>query len=220
MNIDYSEKLKTHLAEESELYPRNDIGIARLFYDIHREQICYVVESKSWYAYDGRRWVKDEGGLSVMEHCKGFAQALARFAEANDDGSEKIKAFVKYATGFHGRKRREGLLSDARSVAPKSLADFDRGMMLLNCWNGTLDLKESVLKPHRAEDYITKLARVKYVQTASCPRWNSFINEVMCDDADTAVFLQKALGYVLTGDTSLECFLSCTATQRAMEKQH
>jgi len=212
MNIDYSEELKTHLAGNSELYPRNDIGIARLFYDIHREQIwsfvtaCYVVELKSWYAYDGRRWVKDEGGLSVMKHCKNFAQALAAFAEANDDGSVEGKAFVKYAMGFHGRKRREGLLSDARSVAPKSLGNFDRGMMLLNCWNGTLDLKALTLKPHRAEDYITKLARVKYVQTATCPRWDSFISEVMCGDADTAVFLQKALSYALTGDTSLECF--------------
>ena len=28
----------------------------------------------------------------------------------------------------------------------------------------------------------------------------------MCGDPDTAAFLQKALGYALTGDTSFDCF--------------
>jgi putative DNA primase/helicase len=165
-----------------------------------------VVESKTWYSYTGKRWVKDEGGLWVMERCKEFAQAYRKYAESLDDGSEESKAFIKYATGFHTRRKREGLLSDARSIAPKSIANFDRDRMLLNCINGTLSLKDFDLKPHNAGDYITKITRVKYDHTAKCTRWEKFVDEVMCGDADTAVFLQKALGYALTGDTTLECF--------------
>jgi hypothetical protein len=35
-----------------------DSGIARLFYDLHSDVIRYVVEVKTWFAYDGRQWVK------------------------------------------------------------------------------------------------------------------------------------------------------------------
>ena len=180
--------------------------MAQLFFDLHSEQICYVVESKSWYAYDGRRWVKDEAKLVVMERCKDFVQALIKFAKSKDDESQEAKAFIKYASGFHGRTRREGLLSDARSVAPMSLAVFDANRYLLNCQNGTLDLKSFTLKPHCAGDYITKMARVKYDISTKCSRWDLFISEVMCGDSEMVNFLQKALGYALTGDTSLECF--------------
>ena len=144
--------------------------------------------------------------MFVMEKCKDFVQAFVKYAESRNDGNEKNEDFVKYAAGFHTRRKREGLLSDARSVAPKSLSDFDCDKMLLNCQNGTFSMKDFCLKPHRPEDYITKIARVKYDHTAVCTRWEQFIDEVMCGDTATAAFLQKAFGYALTGDTSLECF--------------
>lgn len=187
-------------------YRHNDIGMARLFYDLHNAAICYIIEAKTWYIYRGRFWKKDEGGLFAMELCKDFAQALIAFAESQDDGSDESKLFTKYVTGFHSRRRRESLLSDARSIAPKSLNAFDHDRLLLNCQNGTFNLREMKLRPHSAADYITKMARAKYVEDAACERWDVFISEIMCGDMDTAQFLQKALGYCLSGDTSLECF--------------
>jgi len=204
--IDYLNIFNEKHIEYNENYPHNDIGIAQLFYDLHSGEICYVVEAKTWYTYTGNRWVKDDGGLYVMERCKDFVQAFVKYAKSRDDGNEKNEDFVKYASGFHTRRKREGLLSDARSVAPKSLADFDCDKMLLNCQNGTFNLKDFDLKPHRPEDYITKISKAKYDHTAICPRWEQFVDEVMCGDTSTAVFLQKAFGYALTGDTSLECF--------------
>jgi len=204
--MDYLSVFRERHIEENDAYPRNDIGVARLFYDIHNEAICYVVESKTWYTYTGKKWLKDEGGLWVMELCKHFAQALSNYAASLDDGSDDSKAYMKYMSGFHSRRRREGLLSDAKSISPKSLAAFDRDRMLLNCQNGTLDLNNFGLRPHNAGDYITKITRIHYDHEAVCPRWNKFVDEVMCGDTDTAVFLQKALGYSLTGDTSEECF--------------
>jgi putative DNA primase/helicase len=202
----YFSCFKEKSVENNPLYPHNDIGISRLFYDLHSAFVCYVVEAKTWYVYTGKRWIKDEGGLRVMERCKDFVQALAKYAENLDDGSEESKAFVKYTANFHARRKREGLLYDARSISPKSLAAFDRDKLLFNCHNGTLSLSELVLRPHKAEDYITKISRVNYVEGAVCERWERFISEVMCGDADTARFLQKAFGYCLSGETHLECF--------------
>jgi putative DNA primase/helicase len=204
--MDYMTLFTEKHIEDNETYPHNDIGEAKLFYDIHADNICYVVEAKAWYAYTGKRWIKDEGGLHVMERCKDFAQAYADYADIMDDGSGEGKAFKKYSAGFHSRRRREGILSDARSIAPKSLSSFDHDRFLLNLQNGTYDLRTMDLRPHAASDCITKISRSKYAEGASCERWERFISEIMCDDEETARFLQKALGYCLSGDTSLECF--------------
>ena len=204
--MDYLSLFKEKNVAEGDSYSHNDIGIAKLFYDLHSAAICYVIEAKTWYVYTGKRWIKDDGGLLVMEKCKDFAQALATYAKIADDGSDEGKAFMKFASGFHSRRKREGLLSDARSTAPKTLAHFDRDRTLFNCQNGTFSLADMALRPHDAEDLITKISRVKYNADASCERWGRFISEVMNGDADTAQFLQKAFGYCLSGETALECF--------------
>jgi len=204
--MEYITLFKEMNIEANELYPRHDIGVARLFYELHQNNICYVVESKAWYTYTGKRWNKDEGGLRVMEMCKSFAQDYAKYAELFEDGTEENKAFIKYAKGLTNRRRRESILSDARSINPVSLNRFDKGKTLFNCLNGTFCLTEMKLLPHNPRDYITKLARVDYDPSAKCERWETFISEVMCGDIDTARFLQKALGYALSGETALECF--------------
>jgi len=60
-----------------------------------------------------------------MEICKAFAQDYAKYAEYFEDGSEENKAYVKFAKGLTNRRRRESILSDARSIRPISLEKFD-----------------------------------------------------------------------------------------------
>ena len=97
--MDYFPLFKEWHIEANEDYPRNDIGVAKLFFDLHRTVICYVMEAKTWYTYTGKRWKKDEGGLKVMEFCKGFAQSLALYAETLDDGTEESKSFPNTRRG-------------------------------------------------------------------------------------------------------------------------
>jgi len=192
--------------EDNPDYPTNDIGVANLFFALHSKEMCYVREAKSWYIYTGKRWMKDEGGLTVAEKCKMFAGAYSKYAEIMDDGSDENKAYLKWAKGMTNRKRRESILSDAKSISPKDPSLFDRNKFLVNCTNGTFNLRTMTIQPHNPADLITKIAEAKYNHGVVCDRWQEFIREIMCGDADAAKFLQKALGYALSGDTSLECF--------------
>lgn len=201
--MDYISRIKAAGFGENPAYPQNDIGIARLFFDLHSGVIRYVEESKRWYAYNGRRWAKNGGDFKAAELCKDFTQAFSEYAAAYHADDE---AFVKYAGKLTSRRNREGILSDARSISPVSLTAFDRDKFLLNCQNGTLNLKNFALQPHNAADLITKMARVKYDPDAQCERWDRFIDEVMNGDTDTAVYLQKALGFALTGSLEHEQF--------------
>ena len=52
---------------------------------------------------------------------------------------------------------------------------------------------------------ITKVSPINYDADAICPRWNRFIDEIMQGNTAVSRYLQKAIGYTMTGDTSLEC---------------
>lgn len=95
------------------------------------------------------------------------------------------------------------------------MGEFDADVNLLNCKNGTLDLKTMKFRSHNPDDKITKIADVVYDPNAKCPRFDQFLTEVMSGDADKSAFLQKALGYALSGDSRFEClFFLYGATTR------
>jgi putative DNA primase/helicase len=189
--------------EQNPEYPYNDIGAAKLFSDIHTEKICYVIEAKTWYVYNGRYWEKDGGGFKVMEMCKQFVQDYHAYLNEHRWFDEDC---VKFIEKIHSRKRRETILNDAHSVAPMSLSEFDRDKLLFNCMNGTYNLAAMTFQPHSPSDRITKMSRASYEPESSCGRWEKFVHEIMCGDDKTAQFLQKAFGYCLSGETSFECF--------------
>lgn len=194
-------KLKALHIENNQDYPLHDMGISQVFYEVFQKSICYVMEAKSWYIYDSKRWVKDTQNLKIMELCKTFTYALADYGgQINND---KI---IKLAGSLCSIKKRENIIKDTQSINPKSLSDFDRDKYLFNLQNGTYDLKQNQFIPHSYDHYITKLSSATYDEKAKCDRWEQFIREIMQGDEDSMKFIQKAFGYSLSGATDLECF--------------
>ena len=195
-------------------YPWNDNGSGRLVADVYREIARYVPERKKWFVYDGTRWLPDIGGLKTMELAKSLADSLVRYALTISDERTR-KAYLEYTAKWQSRNYRNIYISDAQSVYPVDMAAFDRNPYLLNCKNGTLDLQKMEFRPHSPEDMLTKITNVAYAPEAVSPRFLHFVEEIMSGDREKASFLQKALGYGLTGDTSLECmFILHGATTR------
>jgi putative DNA primase/helicase len=83
---------------------------------------------------------------------------------------------------------------------------FDQSSWLLNVQNGTIDLRTGILRPHRGQDYITKLAPVAYKADATAPQWHGFLKGIMRDDESLIDYLQRAVGYALTGCTNEQVF--------------
>lgn len=189
---------------ENSRYPWNDIGNGRLFADVFMDIARYVPERKQWFIYDGSRWVSDTGSLKAMELCKALADAVMRYAlDIRDE--HKRKSYIDHCKKWQSRHVRITILSDAQSVYPISMQEFDADRYLFNCRNGTLDLRTMEFREHSAEDRLTKITHVDYVSGARNDRFSRFINEIMSGDMDKARFLQKALGYSVSGDTRFEC---------------
>ena len=189
---------------ENDRYPWNDIGNGRLFADVFKAIARFVPERKQWFIYDGTRWVSDAGALKAMELCKALANALMRYAlEIHDE--HKRKSYIDFCRKWQSRHIRITILCDAQSVYPISMQDFDSDRFLFNCANGTLDLRTNEFREHSADDRLTKITPVEYDPEAVSERFGSFITEIMSGDTEKARFLQKALGYSVSGDTRFEC---------------
>ena len=192
-------------SEKNDRYAWNDIGNGNLFADLYKLRARYVPERSKWAVFDGRIWQFDLGGLAVMQLCKELSDSLMAYALTITDEKTR-QEYMRFLSRWQRRAMRETILKDAASVYPLPFAAFDRDPMLFNCLNGTLNLDNGRFSPHRPEDYLSKLSGVTFDPDAKCERWERFIDEVMQGDAGKARFLQKALGYALTGDTRHECF--------------
>jgi putative DNA primase/helicase len=77
---------------------------------------------------------------------------------------------------------------------------LDADRMLLNVPNGTIDLRTGKVRVHRRKDLITKLAPVPFEPAAECPLWLAFLDRVMGGNAELIEYLQRIIGYSLTGE--------------------
>lgn len=206
-------EVKEHTGDGTKsLYLLNDMGIAQLFHEIHKDIIVFVREVKCYYVYDGRRYQPDLN--LATEISKEFFRALAIHA-GKVGGSTLVpkstgyKDFEKYAAEFHNYSRRKSILADAATIAPVSIDIFDNKPKLINLPNGTYDLEKMELREHRPDDYLTMMYRPMYDPNIRYERWDKFINEIMEEDSDKILYLQKCLGYAFSGDVSQECFFVC-----------
>ena len=190
--------------EENDRYAWTDLGNGNLFADWYRVVARYVPERKLWYIYTGKLWEPDTGNVKVMEYCKRLADGLLYYALSLPDGAKRDE-YHKFVYKWQSRHYRETVLKDAQSVYPVRLSEFDSDPYLFNCQNGTLDLRTRAFHAHTPADMLSTISGVEYDPEARSELWEKTVSDVMKEDQDLTAYLQKSLGYALTGDTSEEC---------------
>lgn len=90
----------------------------------------------------------------------------------------------------------------AEAGIPILPAALDRDPWLLNCPNGTIDLRTGKLRPHRREDFITKMSPVEFDPDALCPLWEAVCRRVFAGNAALIAYWQRLCGLALTGSVA------------------
>lgn len=178
---------------------QNDIGNADRLIKRFGDQLCYIV-NVGWHVWDGRRWSRDEGDIAARKFAQQTAKSIFEEAAHLPD-PESVKSRSKWAIASGNSARLAGMLSQAAPHLAQGIDALDADPWLLNCMNGTIDLRTGAIRPHAPEDRITKLCPVEYDPAAAAPRWVQFLGEVFADDNDLIAFIMRALGYSLTGVT-------------------
>lgn len=201
--------------EELAKLPRNDTGNARRLIARYGHELAWVPEL-GWLAWDGKRWVRENGDAVALERAQQTVDAI--YAEADHlpdevpDDEDKRKGTPRarhynFAVSSGNGGKTKSMLEMAAPKLRREQRAFDSLPYHFNVQNGTLRLDQDVkIYGHRATDKLTRMAAVAYEPEADCPRWQAFIATIL-PDKDTALFVQKWLGYCLTGDISEQCFV-------------
>lgn len=182
-----------------------DLGNARRFARLHQQDVRYCHPWARWLVWDGRRWVTDTTG--EVER-RGKATVASIYAEAARCGDEdRRKELARHAIHSEAASRLAAMVTLAASEpgVPVLPDDLDALPLAFNCESGTLEGPAMSLREHRRGDLITRIAGASYDGEAQCPLWLAFLDRVMDGNERLVGFLQRAVGYSLTGDTSERC---------------
>lgn len=178
----------------------SDLGNGQRLATRIRDHARYCHPAKRWYVFDGTRWNGDDMGW-LLEQAK---QSVLTMYDAMSALPDKERtALLKHAVKSESERALKAAIALATSepgipILPDA---FDRDPMLLNVRNGTIDLTTGELRPHSPNDLISKVAPMTFDPDATCPRWNAFLLEIFEGDQERIRYVQKALGYTLTGRT-------------------
>jgi putative DNA primase/helicase len=179
-----------------------DLGNSERFISRHGEDVLFCYAWGKFLVWTGSKWERDETG-KLHRLAKATVRSIYQEAADTEDEKER-KALADHAKRSEAEARIRSMLELAKSEVPVSSEDLDARPWFLNVQNGTVDLRTGNLYPHRQEDLMTKLAPVRYDPDAKAPTWTAFLERVLPAE-DLRSFVQRAVGYSATGDTSEQC---------------
>jgi putative DNA primase/helicase len=193
------------LKELPSKFYNTDASNANLFVHLHGDDLHYVYLWKSWFMWDGRRWQKVIDG-SIMRRTADVSTYLYKQASRESD-EDKRKEIAKHAISMENAGKRDSMLEVARAHIDIDimLDRLDAHPNLFTAQNGmTYDSELMKARPVSRTDLITKLIGTDHLPDAQCPAWETFLQRAL-PDKDVRAFVQRAIGYTLTGSTQEKC---------------
>jgi P4 family phage/plasmid primase-like protien len=111
---------------------------------------------------------------------------------------ELIPELQKWASKSEMASVINNALGLLKTLLDVPMTSFDTDPWLLNCKNGTVDLRTGQLRPHSPADRITRIVDIEYDPAAQAPHFVKFFGEVMPNEM-TRDYLQRYFGYSITG---------------------
>ena len=191
-----------------ELRSLTDLGNAHRFLDQFGQEILFV-EGWGWLTWSEQGWRRDNARAEEMAHeVHKTVQAEAAALEADGADKRKLRAHMAWAN----QSQSSGALSAIVRVAQKigsvrrDVEDFDADDHLIACRNGVVDLRTGELRSVDRDDLVTKNTGVVYDADFRLEAWERFLLQSLDGDREMVDYLQRAVGYTLTGSNAEEAF--------------
>lgn len=178
-----------------------DAGNAEYFISLYGENLRYDHSRGRWLRWVKHYWKPDtDKGITRLA----VKSAREHYKNAVNIADLELRGRVaKWAIQSEGKARLEALVSLAKDFHP--IADsgehWDTNPWLFCVANGVVDLRTGELRDGKQSDMITMQSPVTYDKEAKCPIWLNFIEQVVMGNAEVNDYLQRAVGYSLTGET-------------------
>ena len=188
---------------EKKYYSYDDTGNAERFTDNFKDVVRYSYTRKNWYYYDGKLWQLDDRGTvknlvdEILEKMK-REPVFVSDEVSEEDAKKNLQKHIKYSRGSNGKTN---MLKESQHLLPITPSEFDKDKFLINVQNGYIDLKNGSLNPHDREKFFTRISNVEFTDKSQCDQWEDFLKQIFDNDMELIEYIQKAVGYSLSGST-------------------
>jgi putative DNA primase/helicase len=184
--------------------PLTDTGNAECFQNEFGNDYRYNISNKQWLRWNDVIWLEDQASsidsdiLAVIRR----RQTVATSAETSQISDKaRVLNYLVRCENVRSRKDIKQAAQWLREFAT-TINQYDADKYLASTLNGTLNLRDGSFYEAKRSDYISKQLGANYDADTDCPRWKKFLNEVFNGDNELIRFMQKVVGYSLTGDVS------------------
>ncbi|HAR33864.1 MAG TPA: hypothetical protein DCR95_07190, partial [Desulfobacter sp.] len=199
----------------------NEYGDAQLFINIFKNQYIYDHAENQWYYWNDHYWRQDVikqiltqvdavvevyGEEMLRQDWNATKAKKAGDDTAAESADKKAKAYRKRIDLLQTLKRRE-IVVKLSSMGLSGLGtpgdQWDLSPFLFCCKNGVIDLKTGECQPGQQMQMLKTFSPTAWESLdAECPVFEKFMMDIFNDDIEIVNYIQKLLGYCITGDQS------------------
>ena len=188
-------------------YDMTDTGNAQRFRDKFNGNIKYSFINKKWYYWTGKVWTVDNTG-EIKKLADTIVTDIKKeaFAEQDEDAQQEK---LKWANRTASSKGKESMIKETQHLQgiPVLPDEMDAFTDYLNCQNGIVNLRNGALMPHDSQFLMSRISLSEYDNTSGKKPelWLKFLDDVTNGDKELQDYLQKCIGYSLSGSIREQC---------------
>lgn len=182
-----------------------ELGNAERLIEAYGNNLRYCEAKGGWLVWNGYCWLPDRTN-QVPQQLQSIVRGLHAQVDRTGD-FDLSSALKKWALASEAARVQDGTLKLASTLEGVTvpLEGFDHQPWHFAAANGIIDLRTGDLLPHAREFHFTTVSGVGYQPTARAPRWRAALERWLPDE-EVRRFIQRAVGYTLTGMTSEQVF--------------
>jgi putative DNA primase/helicase len=194
-------------AFEALLTDLSDAGNANYLVAKIGRSLLFQHDRKKWRYFEDGRWKLDNRG-SVLQMTEDVVREAIRDAADYEDKAA-VKRFLTHAQNSLNKKKFEAILGMAEAKLPVEQHEFDQDDDALGTLNGVVNLRTGEFRKAMRSDMLTRACGTEYVEDAECPQFLAFLDQIFAGDRALISFIQRAIGYSLTGHTNEQVLFLC-----------
>jgi len=187
-------------------FPLTDSGNAELLVYLNKANLRFNHTSKKWLIWNSQYWKPD-----LTNKINTFAIQAARYRQNGsmsiEDSRERELVF-KWGIRSESKMNIDSTIKLAQSGSTISTleSDWNNHPFKIQFENGVYNLETHQFSNGNPDDMITQSVGYDFEMDASCRKWEDAIAEMFSGDIDMINYMQKLMGYCISGDMSEQSF--------------
>ena len=204
-----------------------DLGNAKLQVELVENKVVWVDELGNFAFHDGR-WQQDINGATIRladlikqyrkQELSAYRKLEKKLQSFDDEYNSRpvikvlearIKKLERHCEKVQSKNTIYAIrdLFKAQKGITVPLATFDSKAHYVGVKNGIVDLRNGNFITNKPEYLMMKSMAISFDKDASCPRFETFISEIMLNNKEMVAFTQRLVGQMILGITNKDKFV-------------